>query len=315
MLSIERADWPKLHDKFKTRDANFRQRQRPSDFRLEFAPCICHSSAFIHDVVAHIEFACVIKRNKANLRDLIAATGLIFLLKLDSNRWLIMQPLWSWNFMNDLERLEGTSTILHQALCIISNPSVNSDWSYSPQTLNSGKHLRFFVPHDLEIWRMTLKNNRALLYYVKLCASFQIHQWSQTWVTVRNAQSFSSRVTLKFDGMLTLKNNRAHLLFHVKLCVAFQSRWYIQNGVTVRKCAIRVRIGDFFVPRDLENWHWTIGHLSYSASSFVHHFIAIGEFKLRYSLETHNLGQNRQSSSRVTLKFDGWPWKIIGHLF
>ena len=89
--------------------------------------------------------------NKANLRDLIAATGLVILLELDSNR-------------------------------------------------------RFFSPCDLEIWWMTLKNNRAtLLYYIKLCASFQIHQWIQTGVTVRKHSiqvkigNFWSRVTLKFD--------------------------------------------------------------------------------------------------------------------
>ena len=35
----------------------------------------------------------------------------------------------------------------------------------------------FFVPYDLEIWWMTLKNNRApLLYYTKHCASFQSRQ-------------------------------------------------------------------------------------------------------------------------------------------
>ena len=59
--------------------------------------------------------------NKANLRDLIAVTGLVILLKLDSNH-------------------------------------------------------RFFSLCDLEIWWMTLKNNRASLpYHIKLCASFQIH--------------------------------------------------------------------------------------------------------------------------------------------
>ena len=58
--------------------------------------------------------------NKANLRDLIAATGLVILLKFYPNH-------------------------------------------------------RFFSPCDLEIWWMTLENNRApLLYYIKLCASFQI---------------------------------------------------------------------------------------------------------------------------------------------
>ena len=89
--------------------------------------------------------------NKANLRDLIAATGLVILFKLDSNH-------------------------------------------------------RFFSPCDLEIWRMTLKNNRApLLCYFKLCASFQCHRLIQTGVTVRKRliwvkiDDFFSRVTLKFD--------------------------------------------------------------------------------------------------------------------
>ena len=53
---------------------------------------------------------------------------------------------------------------------------------------------------------MTSKNNKApLLYYIKLCASFQIHWWIQTGVTVRKCSirvkigEFLSRVTLKFD--------------------------------------------------------------------------------------------------------------------
>ena len=60
--------------------------------------------------------------------------------------------------------------MLLQALCIISWPSVNLNWSYSPETPNLGQNRRSFVPCDLEIWRMTLKNNRALLLcYFKLC--------------------------------------------------------------------------------------------------------------------------------------------------
>ena len=45
---------------------------------------------------------------------------------------------------------------------------------------------RFFSPCDLEIWWMTLENNRApLLYYIKVCASFQIHRWIKTEVAIR----------------------------------------------------------------------------------------------------------------------------------
>ena len=93
----------------------------------------------------------------------------------------------------------------------------------------------FFILCDLEIWWMTLQNNRApLLYYFKLCASFQIHWWIQTWVTV----------------------------------------W---------KPLIRVKIGDFLscVALKFDGGPWkTIGHLFNTISSFVHHFKSIGEFKL-----------------------------------
>ena len=83
--------------------------------------------------------------NKANLRDLIAATGLVILFKLDSNR-------------------------------------------------------RFFSPCDLEIWWMTPKNNRPpLLYYIKFCASFQIHQWIQTGKCGSKLTIFLFHVTLNFD--------------------------------------------------------------------------------------------------------------------
>ena len=97
--------------------------------------------------------------------------------------------------------------MLLQALCIISYPLVNSNLSYSPETPNLGQIRRFLEQCDLEIWRMTLKNNRApLLCYFKLCASFHSHWWIQTGVTVRKRpiwvkfDDFFSRVTLKFDG-------------------------------------------------------------------------------------------------------------------
>ena len=114
--------------------------------------------------------------NKANLRDLIAATGLVILLRLNLNRW-------------------------------------------------------FFSPCDLDIWWMNPKNNRTpLLCYFKLFASFRSHWWIQLewrliWVKI---DDFFSRVTLKFDG------------------------WPSK----------------------------TIGHLFFATSSFVQHFVAIGEFKL-----------------------------------
>ena len=49
----------------------------------------------------------------------------------------------------------------------------------------------FLEPCDLEIWRVTLKNNRApLLSIIKLYASFHHHMWIQTRVTVRKRLSW-----------------------------------------------------------------------------------------------------------------------------
>ena len=101
-------------------------------------------------------------------------------------------------------------SIIRQALCIISNPLVKSNLSYSLETLKSGKKWRFFfVPRDLENWRMTLK---------------------------------------------------------------------------------------------------TIGHISFAASTFVHHLIANGEFKLGLQ------SGNAQFGSKSTIFFAVWPWNLTDDL-
>ena len=151
--------------------------------------------------------------------------------------------------MDDLGKQQGTRSILHQALCIISNPSVNWNWSYSPETLNLGQNQWFFVLGDLKIWWMTLENNRAhLLYDIKLCASFQIHHW-------------------------------------------------IQIGVTVGKCSIWVKIGNFLsrVTLKFDGWPWkTIGHLSMLLQALCIVSQPSVNSNWSYSLETPNLGQNGQ---------------------
>ena len=78
---------------------------------------------------------------------------------------------------------------------------MNSNWSYSPETPNLGQIRRFLELCDLEIWRMTLTNNRApLLSIIKLYASFHHHMWIQTGVTVRKRSSWVvTSVTLTFD--------------------------------------------------------------------------------------------------------------------
>ena len=153
--------------------------------------------------------------------------------------------------------------MLLQALCIISYPLVNSNWSYSPETFNLGQNGRFLEPCDLEIWRMTLQNNRA------------------------------------------------PLLCYFKLCAAFCSHWWTQTGVTVRKRPIWVKYDDFQSHGTLKFDEWpckTIGHLFYATSSFVHHFIPIGDFKFQLQ------SGNAQFGSKSTIFLSVWPWNLTDDL-
>ena len=124
--------------------------------------------------------------------------------------------------------------------------------AYSPETPNLVQNQWCFVRCDLEIWRMTLENNRApLLCCFKLCATFHSHRWIQTGVAVRKRpiwvkfRRFLEPCDLEI-WCLTLKNNRAPLLCYFKPYVSFRSHRWIQAGVTVRKCSIWVKIDDFF---------------------------------------------------------------------
>ena len=202
---------------------------------------------------------------------------------------------------------------------------VNINWSYSPETPNLGQIRRILEPCDLQIWRMTLKNNRApLLCYFELCASFRSHWWIQTGVIVQKRpiwviRPFCVLCDLEFWWM-TLKNNRAPLRYCFKLCASFRSHWWIQTKVTVRKRSIRVKIGGLLsrVTLKFDGWPWkTIGHLFDVASSFMHDFIAISEFKIMLQSENAQFGSKSaiHCPVRVTLKFGTWPWKTIGHLF
>ena len=174
----------------------------------------------------------------------------------------------------------------------------------------------FFVPCDLEIWWMTLKNNRApLLCYIKLCASFQSHgwiRWSYSPETHNSGQNPRFFVPCDLEiRSVTLKNNRAPLLCRFKLCASFHSHRWIKAKVTVWKCSIRVKIGNFLscVTLKFNEWPWkTLGHLFYATSSFVHHFVAIGEFKLELQ------SGNAQFGSKLMIFWAVWPWNLTDDL-
>ena len=98
-----------------------------------------------------------------------------------------------------------------------------------------------------------------------------------------------------------------------------QHLFYATVRVTVRKCQIWVKFDDFFsrVTFKFDWWPWkAIGHLFYPISSFVYHFIPIGEFKLELQPGNAQFGSKLTIFfSSETFKLDRWPSKTIGHLF
>ena len=110
---------------------------------------------------------------------------------------------------------------------------------------------------------------------------------------------------------MTLKNNWAPLQCYFKLCASFRSHRWFQTGDTLRKRPIWVKIDDFFsrVTLQFDVWPWkATGHLFYSTSSFVHHFVANGGLKLELESENAQFGSNSMIFRAV------WPWNLTDDL-
>ena len=125
---------------------------------------------------------------------------------------------------------------------------------------------------------------------------FDSCDWPQVVILLKldSNRRFFSPCDLEIWWM-TPQNNRASLLCYFKLFASFRSHWWIQTGVTVWKRLIWVKIDDFFrrLTLQFDGWPWkTIEHLFYGASSFVHHFVAIGEFKLELQSGNAHFGSN-----------------------
>ena len=121
----------------------------------------------------------------------------------------------------------------------------------------------------------------------KVCSPLRSHQWIRTGVTVRKFSirvkivDFLSRVTFKFDSWpwKTTKH------------IPYTTSTYVRHFVAINELKLELQSKNaqfgsklIFLSRvtfKFDRWLWkTSGHLSYAKSSFVHHFIAICEFKL-----------------------------------
>ena len=197
---------------------------------------------------------------------------------------------------------------------------MNSYWSYSPETAKLGVDL-------CDLWPLTLTFCMAVTSVIGNNSPNFMTIWWWEHSEQGKSEGFDScdrPSILKLDSnhqffrlcdheiwWMTSKNNRALLLYYVKLCASFQIHWWIQTGFAVQKRSIRVEIGDMLsrVMLKFDGWPWkTIGHLFYANSSFVQHFVAIGEFKLELQ------SGNTQSGSNSTIFRAVRPWNLMDDL-
>ena len=226
----------------------------------------------------------------------------------------------AWSQLKTIRQFYTTSSFVH-------NLKSMGEFKLKLQSGNAqfGSKLVIFVLCDLEIWWRTLKHNRGtLLYYIKFCASFQIHRWIRTWVIVRKCPiwvkigDFLFRVTFKFDGWPW--KTKGHLfkttlssVHHFKAMGEFKLE--LQSGKTLNSGQNL----QFFVLCDLEIWRMTLKNHS---APLLCHFKLCASFHSHQWIQTGITVWKRPMWVKIndfflamTWKFDGWPWKTIGHLF
>ena len=94
-------------------------------------------------------------------------------------------------------------------------------------------------------------------------------------------------------------------MHHFKSISEFKLELQSRNA----QCWSKTTIFFSHVTLQFDVWPWkTIGHLFYATSSVVHHFIAIGEFKLEIQSGNAKFGSNSTIFRAV------WPWNLTDDL-
>ena len=174
---------------------------------------------------------CTLVNNKANLRDLIAATGLVILFKFDPNHRFFGPCELDFWWMTSKNNRAPVLYFIELCASFQIRPRIQTEVTVRKRSIRW-----FFCP----VWPWDLmddlqrENNKApLLYFIKLCVSFQSHGWIQTGVTVRK-----HLIRLKIGDFwpawpwnweMTLENNRAPLLHYINLCSSLHSHQWIKK--------------------------------------------------------------------------------------
>ena len=167
---------------------------------------------------------------------------------------------------------------------------MNSNCSYSPEILNSGKKLAIFVSHvtfKFDRWPLKTIGHvfytiSSFLHHFKAICEFKLELqhgntqfWSNRWFFVPcNLQIW----------WMNSKHNREPLLCSSSYCASTSSNWKIQTGVTVQKRPIWVKIDNLFSAVCLEIWQMNLknnrapllGNTKLCTSFHHHMWIQIG---------------------------------------
>ena len=164
------------------------------------------------------------------------------------------------------------------------------------------------------VW--VFKWRKSVHYYIKLCASFQIHRWIETEVTVRKhsirAKICDFFVLCDLEILwMTLENNRAPFLYYTKLCASFQNPSVKSNWSYSPETLNLGQNRQFFVPCNLEIWRMTLQNNRAPLLchfKLVYHFIPNGEFKFELQSGNAQFGSNSTIFRAVR------PWNLMDDL-
>ena len=179
---------------------------------------------------------------------------------------------------------------------------------------------KWWINEELHRWSFDKPLKIVYHWYLK-------YLLTQTFFLVIAQWRFHSTwSTISFPKMRRKKNINWILFPHFfKLCAAFGTHWWIQTAhlfyassnlrdliaATGLVISNWIQIVNFSARVTVKFDGWpcnTIGHLFYATSSFVHHFVAIGELKLQLQ------SGNAQSGSNSMIFRGVRPWNLMDDL-
>ena len=174
---------------------------------------------------------------------------------------------------------------------------VISTWNFDAHCFNLNKLLK---KNQSNWWFVETLFDMTVMGWCWMAPSHYLNQW---WHIIRNEVLWHSLGVNFTTKMCKNKANLRYLIAATGLVILLK----LDSN---RQFSARVTLKFDGWPRKI------IGHLFCITSSFVPHLKPLGEFKLELLSGKAQFGsKSGDLSSRVTLKFEGWPWKTIGHLF